>query len=193
MSESEALELAVKYYKENAVTKENLKAFPDAVHIIAERLNSKVMKTKFQIMKLNEMNRNQTEYYIAARGNGKGLLSLEWLLRKCIRDSKPISESIYKYKDAIHKDVKYNLTESEWDKVVVKVQSEWCKNDALVDYLAGNSSFEKAIKEYQDRLYREVSHEAYKVALETGLPYNEAFDMIVKEISERMYKNESKK
>ncbi len=41
MSESEALELAAKYYKENAVTKENLRAFPDAVHIIAERLREK--------------------------------------------------------------------------------------------------------------------------------------------------------
>lgn len=113
MSESEALELAAKYYKENAVTKENLRAFPDAVHIIAERLNGKVMKTKFQIMKLNEMNRNQTEYYIAARGNGKGLFTLEWLLRKCIRDSKPFSDSIYKYRDAIHKDIKYKLEDME--------------------------------------------------------------------------------
>lgn len=122
--------------------------------------------------------------YVPARGNGKVLTTIRLLLKQLSKEPKPISP--YKYKNAILKNVKYELTKSEWDKVVVKVQSEWCKNDALVDYIAGKSSFAKAIKEYQDRLCREVSHEAYKVALETGLPYNEAFDMVVKEISERV-------
>lgn len=49
MSESEALELAVKYYKENAVTKENLKAFPEALHVMVERL--KEMNNKNTISK----------------------------------------------------------------------------------------------------------------------------------------------
>ncbi len=129
--------------------------------------------------------------YVPARRNDKPFTTLTLLLKQLSKEPKPISP--YKYKDAILKNVKYELTKSEWDKVVVKVQSEWCKNDALVDYIAGNSSWGEAIREYNERLYREVSHEAYKVALGPGLPYNEAFDMIVKEISERMYKNESKK
>lgn len=122
--------------------------------------------------------------YVPARRNDKPFTTLALLLKQFSKEPKPISP--YRYKDAILKNVKYELTKSEWDKVVIKVQSEWCKNDALVDYLTGESSFEKAIKEYQERLYREVSHEAYKVALETGLPYNEAFDMVVKEIRKRM-------
>lgn len=46
MSESEALELAVKYYKENAVTKENLKAFPEALRVMVERLKEMNNKDK---------------------------------------------------------------------------------------------------------------------------------------------------
>lgn len=138
-------------------------------------------ETDFKIMDYSPI---PNMLYVPARNSGKVLITIRFLLKQLSKEPKPISP--YKYRDVIFKNVKYELTKSKWDKVVVKVPSEWCKNDALVGYITGESSFEKAIKEYQERLCREISHEAYRIALETGLSYNEAFDMVVKEISERV-------